>query len=485
MNRNLTLLTDYYQLNMMYSYYKNNKMDQEVVFDLFFRKAPCKSGYAIAAGLEQVISYIQELKFTEDDIQYLQETSDYDEDFLDLLRRFSFTGELYALPEGSIVFPKEPIIRVKARVFEAQLIETAILNMINHQTLIATKASRIVESADQDTVMEFGLRRAQGPDAALYGARAAYIGGVHSTSNVLAGKKFHIPIRGTHSHSFVQSYSTELEAFEAFARTYPTNCILLVDTYDTLRSGVPNAITVFKKMKQELGDGFHSFGIRLDSGDLAYMSKNARAQLDEAGFPEAIIVASSDLDEYLIRDLKGQGAQINSWGVGTNLITSRDCPALGGVYKLVAEEEQGKLIPKIKISENPEKITTPAYKKVVRFYDRKTNRALVDMIMLEDEPIPTDEFIAFDPINTWKKKKIKNFTYKEQLVPIFVKGKLVYQLPTLEEVRKFAQEEKKTFSPEMLRLTNPHMYHVDLSKKLWDLKQSLLAEARQEPQEHE
>lgn len=485
MSRNLTLLTDYYQLSMMYSYYQNKKMDQEVVFDVFFRKAPCKSGYALAAGLEQVVDYIQNIKFTEDDIKYLKQISNFEDEFLELLRNFSFTGELYAIPEGSIVFPKEPLIRVKARLIEAQLIETAILNIVNHQTLIATKASRIVESIEQDLVIEMGARRAQGPDAAIYGTRAAFIGGVQATSNVLAGQMFDIPVRGTHSHSYVQSYASEVEAFEAFARTYPTNCILLVDTYDTLRSGVPNAISVFKKMKQELGPDFKNFGIRLDSGDLAYMSKKAREQLDAAGFPEAIIVASSDLDEYLIRDLKGQGAKINSWGVGTNLITSKDCPALGGVYKLVAEEENGVLIPKIKVSENPEKITNPAYKKVVRFYDRKAGRALVDMIMLEDEDIPSEDFVAFDPINTWKKKKIKNFTAKELLVPIFVQGQLVYELPSLLAIQNYAKREKESFYPEILRLTNPHTYHVDLSQKLWDLKQRLLAEARQDPFEHE
>ncbi|GAA0359087.1 nicotinate phosphoribosyltransferase [Bacillus horti] len=478
MSRNLTLLTDYYQLNMMYSYYMNNKMDQEVVFDLFFRKTPCKSGYAIAAGLEQAIEYIQELSFTDEDIEYLKQSSQYNQGFLDQLRSFSFTGEIYAVPEGSVVFPQEPLVRVKAKVFEAQLIETALLNIINHQTLIATKASRIVEAAEQDTVMEFGLRRAQGPDAGLYGSRAAFIGGVHATSNVLAGREFQIPIRGTHSHSFVQSYPTETEAFEAFARTFLTNCILLVDTYDTLASGVPNAIRVFRKMKEELGEAFVNYGIRLDSGDLAYLSKAARTLLDEAGFPEAIIVASSDLDEYLIRDLKGQGAKINSWGVGTNLITSRDCPALGGVYKLVAEEEQGVLKPKIKVSENPEKITTPDFKKVVRFYDRKQHKALVDLIMLEHEEIPTEEFVAFDPVNTWKKKKIKNYSTKELLLPIFIEGKLVYESPSLKEIQEYAKQEKHTFSAEILRLTNPHTYHVDLSPALWELKNTLLAEAR-------
>jgi nicotinate phosphoribosyltransferase len=477
---NLTLLTDLYQINMMYSYYKNGKMDQEVVFDLFFRKTPSQNGYAIAAGLEQVIEYINQLKFTEEDIQFLKDTYEYDESFFDQLRAFRFTGELYAVPEGTVVFPQEPLIRVKASIFQAQFIETAILNIINHQTLIATKASRIIEAAENDTVMEMGIRRAQGPDAGVFGARAAYIGGVHATSNVLAGKRFNIPIKGTHAHAFVQSYPSEYEAFEAFARTFPQNCILLVDTYDTIKLGIPNAIKLFKKMKEEMGDQFSHYGIRLDSGDLAYLSKEARKMLDQAGFPEATIVASSDLDEYLIRDLKGQGAQINVWGVGTNLITSSDCPALGGVYKLVAEEENGVLKPKIKLSENPEKITTPAYKKVVRFYQQGTDKAMVDLIMLEDEEIPTHEFVAFDPINTWKRKKIKDFTAKELLIPIFTEGKLVYRSPNISDVQAYAQSEKKRFSAEISRLVNPHLYHVDLSQKLWELKQAVLTDVRKE-----
>lgn len=475
---NLTLLTDLYQINMMYSYFKNGKMDQEVVFDLFYRSNPSGSGYALAAGLEQVIEYIQGLKFTDEDISYLQATNEYSLDFLEELRNFTFTGEIFAVPEGTVVFPQIPLVRVRAPIFQAQLIETTILNIINHQTLIATKASRIVEAAEKDMVLEFGLRRAQGPDAALYGSRAAFIGGVHATSNVLAGKKFGIPTKGTHAHAFVQSYPTELEAFEAFARTFPKNSILLVDTYDTLKLGVPHAIQVFKHMKSELGDEFTNFGIRLDSGDLAYLSKEARKLLDDAGFPEAIIVASSDLDEYLIRELKGQGAKINAWGVGTNLITSKDCPALGGVYKLVAEEEGQQLKPKIKVSENPEKVTNPAYKKVVRFYSKETHKAIVDLVMLADEQTPTEEFIAFDPINTWKQKKIRNFYTRELLVPIFEAGKLVYQMPNLKEIQEYARTEKGRFSQEIRRLINPHGYHVDLSKKLWELKQSLLTEAR-------
>lgn len=471
---NLTLLTDLYQINMMYSYFRNGKINQEVVFDLFFRNTPCKSGYAVAAGLEQVIEYINQIQFTEEDIQFLKKTYNYDTDFLEILKTLRFTGELFAVPEGSIIFPNEPLICVKAPIFQAQLIETTILNIVNHQTLIATKASRIVEAAEEDTILEFGLRRAQGPDAGLFGSRAAYIGGVQATSNVLAGKRFGIPTKGTHSHAFVQSYPSELEAFISFAQTFPRNSILLVDTYDTLKLGIPNAIKTFNKMKNELGDEFINFG----SGDLAYLSKEARKMLDDAGFPEAVIVASSELDEYLVRELKGQGAKVDAWGVGTNLITSKDCPALGGVYKLVAEEEKGLLIPKIKVSENPEKITTPGYKKVVRFYQKETKKALVDLIMLEDEEIPTEPFIAFDPINTWKKKTIKDFNAKELLVPVFKAGLLVYTVPSLSEVQAYCKLEKKRFSAEIRRLINPHLYHVDLSQKLWELKQSLLSEAR-------
>lgn len=475
---NLTLLTDLYQINMMYSYFQNGKHNQEVVFDLFFRKTPCHSGYAVAAGLEQIIEYITDLQFTDEDIQFLKTTYNYENDFLELLKFFHFTGEIYAVPEGSIVFPHEPLIRVKAPIFQAQLIETAILNIVNHQTLIATKASRVVEAAENDMVMEFGLRRAHGPDAGLFGSRAAFIGGVQATSNVLAGKRFGIPTKGTHAHAYVQSYPSEYEAFEAFAQTFPRNSILLVDTYDTLKIGIPNAIKVFNKMKDKLGDEFTNFGIRLDSGDLAYLSKEARRILDDAGFSEAFIVASSDLDEYLIRELKGQGAKINSWGVGTNLITSKDCPALGGVYKLVADEEMGVLKAKIKVSENPEKITTPGYKKIIRFYQRSSEKAIVDVMMLEDEEIPTEPFVAFDPVNTWKKKVVKDFIAKELLVPIFQEGHLVYSVPALTEIQAYAKLEKKRFSAEIRRLINPHLYHVDLSKKLWELKGSLLAEAR-------
>lgn len=475
---NLTLLTDYYQISMMYVHYKKGLNNKKVVFDVFFRENPCNSGYSLFAGLEQVIDYINNLKFTEADVNYLASVYSFDKDFLDFLLSYKFTGDIWAIPEGTVVFPNEPIIRVQATLLEAHLIETAILNIINHQTLIATRASRVVHSANGEPILEFGLRRAQGPDAGVFGSRAAYIGGVAGTSDVLAGKLFSIPVMGTHSHAFIQSYSSELEAFLVFAEVYPNNATLLVDTYDTLHSGVPNAIKAFQMMKEKLGESFKNFGIRLDSGDLAYLSKESRKMLDDAGFPEAKIVASNDLDENLIRDLKLQGSEIDVWGVGTNLITSSGCSALGGVYKLVAEEEDGQFIPRIKISENPEKITTPGCKKLIRFYDKTSNRAILDLIMLLNEDLPENEYIAFDPVNTWKKKQVKNFYIKELHVSIFREGKQVYTMPSLQEIRENAKKELTTFSDEIKRLKNPHIYHVDLSKPLWDLKFDLINQSR-------
>lgn len=476
--RNLTLLTDLYQINMAYAHYKSGRMEDQVVFDLFFRSNPSGNGYTVAAGLEQAIDYIQGFSFSEEDIRYLKAVYPYDDSFLTLLRKLKFTGDLWSVSEGTIVFPNEPILKVKAKMIEAQLLETTLLNIINHQTLIATKASRIMEAAGDKAVLEFGLRRAQAPDAGLYGARAAYIGGVHATSNMLAGKKFGIPVRGTHAHAYVQSFPSELEAFRAFANTFPDQAVLLVDTYNTLESGLPHAIQVFKEMKERLGEAFKGYGIRLDSGDLAYLSKEARKQMDHAGFPEAKIVASSDLDERLIQDLNMQGASIDVWGVGTNLITSSDCPALGGVYKLAAYEVDGQLVPKIKVSENANKITNPGNKKIVRFYSQATRRAILDMILLEEEEVPTTEFIAFDPIHPWKKKAVKHFRTKELLVSIYEKGELVYSTPSLEDIRIHAQKEKETFALEIRRITNPHEYHVDLSHRLWELKQQLVEEAK-------
>lgn len=475
---NLSLLTDFYQINMMYAHYQQSTLNKMVVFDLYYRKNPCNNGYAIVAGLEQAIEYLSSLRFTEEDIAYLQSVHKYETGFIEELRSFRFTGEVWAIPEGTIVFPNEPLLRIQARVFEAHLIETALLNIINHQTLLATKAARVVQSAGDDPVLEFGLRRAQGPDAGLYGARASYIGGVSSTSNVLAGKLFDIPVAGTHAHAYVQSYPTELDAFRAFVQAFPDNAILLVDTYDTLNSGLPNAIQVFKELHQQLGREPKNYGVRLDSGDLAYLSKAARKLLDDAGFHTAKIVASGDLDEFLIRDLKMQGAQINVWGVGTNLITSKDCPALGGVYKLSAEEEQGNFIPRIKVSENPEKITNPGVKKIIRFYSKKTGRALADVILLDDEETPKGQYEIFHPIFTLKRKTLQSYFTEELLVPIFKEGELIYQQPNIHEIRKRVKEQTTHFAPEILRLTNPHEYHVDLSQSLWDLKQSLISKAK-------
>ncbi len=471
--RNLTMMTDLYQLTMMYGYYKENKMNQTVVFDLFFRKpAGMESSYAIVAGLEQVVDYIDNLHFSADDIGFLRSLNLFDEGFLNLLADFKFTGDIYAIPEGTPVFPKEPILRVKAPIFQAQLIETAILNIINHQTLIATKASRVVHAAGDGGVMEFGLRRAQGPDAGIYGARAAIIGGCTSTSNVLTAQMFGTAASGTHAHSWVMSFDTELEAFRAYAKCFPNNCLLLVDTYDTLKSGVPNAITVFNELR---ATGKEPIGIRLDSGDLAYLSKKARKMLDEAGFPNAKIVASNDLDEDTIWQLKAQGAKIDTWGVGTALITSKNCPALGGVYKLAAEEVDGKLVPKIKISENPEKMTNPGYKKVVRLYENTTNKAIADLIMLDEETIDTTKPLEiFHPIETWKRMTVTNFYYKELLTPIFVEGKKVYESIPLAKISEYSKNELSTLWDEYTRLIRPSEYKVDLSQKLYDTKTELL-----------
>ncbi len=469
--RNLTMMTDLYQLTMMYGYYKNNIHRKPAVFDMFFRKLSEYSAYAVAAGLEQVIGYIENLHFEEEDLQYLDSLNLFDREFLDQLRKLHFTGDIYSVPEGTVVFPNEPILRVKAPLFEAQLIETALLNIINHQTLIATKASRVVYAAQGGSVMEFGLRRAQGPDAGIYGARAAIIGGCTATSNVLTGQLFGIPVKGTHSHSWVMSFPDELTAFRAYADAFPDACLLLVDTYDTLKSGIPNAITVFRELREK---GHEPVGIRLDSGDLAYLTKEARAMLDEAGFPDAEITVSNDLDEYLIWDLRSQGARIDSYGVGTSLITSRDCPALGGVYKMSAEEVNGRMIPKIKISENPEKITNPGYKKVVRIYNGK-KKSVADLIMLEEEEIDTGKPLTiFDPVDTWKKMTLRNYSVRELLVPVFKNGQCIYKSPDLPDIQAYAKSELDTLWEEYKRLTNPHVFKVDLSQKLYDLKQNLL-----------
>lgn len=475
-SKNLTLLTDLYELTMMQGYFERQE-NETVVFDVFFRSNPCGSGYSIAAGLEQVIDYIKNLNFSYDDVDYLRKLNMFSEEFLHYLSGFHFSGDIYAIPEGTVVFPKEPLLKVVAPIMEAQLVETAILNIINHQSLIATKTARVVFAAAGDGVMEFGLRRAQGPDAGLYGARAAMIGGCIGTSNVLAGQMFDVPVKGTHAHSWIMSFADEYTAFKTYAKLYPNACCLLVDTYDTLKSGVPNAIKVFSEMR-ESGIELHNYGIRLDSGDLAYLSKKARKMLDEAGFEDAFISASNDLDEYLIHDLKIQGAAITSWGVGTNLITSKDCPSFGGVYKLAAiQKEDGQFHSKIKLSENTEKITNPGNKTVYRIYDKATGKVRADLICFADEVYDTaEDLLLFDPAATWKKTKLAgdSYTMREILKPVFINGACVYDSPTVMEIAAYCAEEKNTLWDETKRLFNPHKVYVDLSRKLYDEKQALL-----------
>lgn len=474
--RNLTLLTDLYELTMMQGYYEKGQ-NENVIFDVFFRQNPCNNGYSVCAGLDQVIDYIKNLHFTYDDVDYLRGLGIFKEDFLHYLSGFHFSGDIFAIPEGTVVFPKEPLLKVVAPIMEAQLVETAILNIINHQSLIATKTSRIVFAANGDGIMEFGLRRAQGPDAGLYGARAAMIGGCVGTSNVLAGQMFDVPVMGTHAHSWIMSFPDEYTAFKTYAEMYPDNCTLLVDTYDTLKSGVPNAIRVFQEFK-DAGKPLIKYGIRLDSGDLAYLSKEARKMLDEAGFPEATICASNDLDEFLLHDLKMQGAAIDSWGVGTNLITSKDCPSFGGVYKLAAiQNEEGEFVPKIKISENTEKITNPGNKTIYRIYEKASGKIKADLICFADEVIdPKQDLLLFDPMDTWKKTKLAGGTYtvREILLPIFKNGECLYKSPTLKEIAAYCREEKDTLWDETKRLFYPHRVYVDLSQKLYAVKQSLL-----------
>ena len=475
-SRNLTLLTDLYELTMMQGYFKTHSKEH-VVFDVFYRQNPCGGAYAIACGLDQAIDYIKDLHFEQEDIDYLRSTGFFQEDFLDYLKNFRFTGDIYAIPEGTIIFPKEPLVKVIAPIMEAQLVETALLNIINHQSLIATKAARVVQEAGGG-VMEFGLRRAQGPDAGIYGARAAVIAGCIGTSNVLAGQMFDIPVKGTHAHSWIMSFPSELEAFRTYAELFPDNCLLLVDTYDTLKSGVPNAIRVFEEMRNA-GIPLKNYGIRLDSGDLAYMSKQARKLLDAAGFDDAYISASSDLDEYLIESLKAQGCKITSWGVGTNMITSKDCPAFGGVYKLAAVEdkETGEFIPKIKLSENTEKITNPGNKTIYRIYSKTTGKIRADLICLADETFDeSKDMIIFDPQETWKKTKVRANTYtlRELLVPVFKNGECVYDSPSVMKIRDYSKKELDTIWDETKRFANPQHVYVDLSDKLYKIKSDLL-----------
>ncbi len=477
MSRNLTLLTDLYQLTMMQGYFENHVNNHEVVFDLFYRNNPSGNGYAICCGLEQVIDYIEGIHFEEEDIAYLRSLNLFKENFLEYLSAFKFTGDMEAIPEGTVVFPGEPLIRITAPIFEAQFIETTLLNIINHQSLIATKAARVVRAAEGDTVLEFGLRRAQGPDAGLFGARATIVGGCHATSNVLAGQKFDVPVAGTHAHSWVMSFQEEIEAFRAYAKLFPDKCILLVDTYDTLGKGVPNAIRVFDEMR-EAGIDSKSYGIRLDSGDLAYLSKKARVMLDEAGHQDAAISASCDLDEYLIADLKRQGAQITLWGVGTKLITSDDCPSFGGIYKLAAERNMaGAFQPKIKISDNVEKVTNPGVKKVLRVYDKESGKIKADLIALEEEQFDESrDLVLRDPKARWRKMHLEADTYtlKALLVPVFRKGTCIYERPSVMAIRAYAEQELATLWEEQKRLINPAVVPVDLSDELYYLKEEML-----------
>jgi len=465
---NLTLLTDLYQLTMMNGYRRCKLDERRAVFDIFYRGSGGYS-YAIAAGLEQAIDYILNLHFDDSDIAYLRSLEIFDEDFLKALETFEFTGDIKAVPEGTMVFPYEPILTVSAPLWQAQLVETALLTFVNHQTLIATKAARLRECT-KNKISEFGLRRAQGPDAGIYGARAACIGGCRTTSNVVAGKLFGIPVTGTHSHSWVMSFDTELEAFEKYAEIYPDNCLLLVDTYDTLKSGVPNAIKVFDKLKAQ---GHKPVGIRLDSGDLAYLSRKARVMLDEAGHDDCLIFATNDLDEDILLALNSQDAKIDVYGIGTKLITSYNNASLGGVYKLCALEEDGNLVPKIKVSNSHEKTTNPGVKKIVRIY--KDGMAQADLICLEDETFDTSKPLTiFHPEQTWKKTTFTDYELKELMVPVFKDGKLVYDMPTLKEICDREDKSIASFFPEYRRVVNTQEYKVDLSQKLWDLKHKLL-----------
>ena len=476
--RNLSMLCDFYELTMGNGYLEMGFNQKIAYFDVFFRNVPDGGGFAIAAGLEQVVEYIQQLHFSEDDIEFLKSKNIFSEKFLDYLRNFHFSGDIYAVREGTPIFPGEPILTVRAPALEAQLVETYVLLALNHQTMIATKASRIVRAAQGRAVLEFGSRRAQGADAALIGARAAYLGGCAGTACTLTDKMYGVPAGGTMAHAWVQMFDSEYEAFKAYCEVYPDNATLLVDTYNTLKSGVPNAIRVFKEML--VPKGITNFAIRLDSGDISYLSKKARKMLDDAGLPNCKITASNALDEHLIRDLVMQGAQIDTFGVGERLITSRSEPVFGGVYKLAAvENDAGEIIPKIKVSENTTKITNPGFKRVYRYYDKDSGKALADEICLRDETIDFEQpHDIFDPNATWKVKTLDNYVVRDLLEPIFKNGELVYQLPKLKEIQAYCKAQQDTLWDEVKRFENPHKYYVDLSWKLWTLKRDLLAAAK-------
>ena len=471
---NLTMLCDFYELTMGAGYFANGYTDRITYFDLFFRRCPDGGGFAIAAGLEQIVQYIQELHFDPEDIAYLRERKCFNEDFLNYLANFKFTGDIWAVPEGTPIFPREPIITVRAPAIQAQLVETYLLLCVNHQSLIATKANRVVRAAEGRTVLEFGSRRAQGADAAILGARAAYIGGCHGTACTISDQLYGVHAGGTMAHAWVQMFDSEYEAFKAYVKMFPNNATLLVDTYNTLKSGVPNAIRAFNEVLKPMG--ITKCGIRLDSGDLAYLTREARKMLDEAGWTDCKISVSNSLDEYIIRDLLRQGAQIDMFGVGERLITAKSEPVFGGVYKLAAiEEPDGTVVPKIKISENVEKITNPHHKKLYRFYAKDTGKAIADYLTVYDEVVDdSKDMTIFDPDATWKTKRVYNFTARELQVPVFKDGKLVYKLPSLEEIRAYCLAQVDTLWDEVKRFDNPQTYFVDLSQKLWDIKYDLL-----------
>jgi len=471
--QNNTLLCDFYELTMANGYFELGKRDEIAYFDVFFRRIPDGGGFAIAAGLEQLIDYIRELKFTEEDIDFLRSKGVFSEEFLSYLSDFRFTGDIWAVPEGTPIFPNEPILTVRAPAIEAQFIETFVLLCLNHQSLIATKANRVVRAAEGRPVAEFGSRRAQGADGAILGARAAYIGGCAATACTISDRDYAIPATGTMAHSWVQMFDTEYEAFVSYCKMYPTNATLLVDTYDVLKSGIPNAIRAFKEVL--IPQGITKCGIRLDSGDITYLTKKARKMLDDAGLTDCRIVVSNSLDENIIRDIIRQGAKIDSFGVGERLITAKSSPVFGGVYKLVAKEEGGRVVPKIKISENPEKITNPHFKKVYRIYDNETGRAIADLLTVFDETLDESKPLElFDPVETWKKKEVTDYTARELLIPVFKSGECVYKTPHITEIQKYCREQVDTLWDEVKRFENPHRYYVDLSQKLWDIKHELL-----------
>ena len=475
--RNLSMLVDFYEFTMANGYFENNLKDKIVYFDMFFRKNPDNAGFAIVAGLEQVIEYIKGLNFTKSDIEYLRERKLFNEEFLEYLLNFKFTGDIYAIEEGTPVFPNEPLITVKAKVIEAQLIETMLLLTINHQSLIATKANRIRRAAEGKEVLELGARRSQGYDAAIYGARAAYIGGVDGTANTIADEIFGVKAVGTMAHSWIQLFGDEYKAFETYAKTYPDNCVLLIDTYNVLKSGIINAIKVSKDVLEPQGKSLK--GVRLDSGDLAYLSKEVRKILNINGLENCKILASNSLDEYIIADLMNQGACIDIFGVGERLITAKSEPVFGGVYKLVAVEENDNIVPRIKLSENIEKVTNPGYKTVWRLFDKENNKAIADVLTLGNEIIDdSKDYEIFDPIYTWKKKVVTNYYAKKIQVPIFIQGKCVYKTPKLDDIRKYSLEQVESLWDEVKRFNNPQAYYVDLSEKLWNLKNDMIKNFR-------